>query len=156
VVAVFSIVATMLITLTALSAGGLLLGFKVPFAERLAGVSGTGDAIWRLAQATAYVAWSMSSMIALAFMVSTMTDAATGAVGAGVGLGVVSQILDAIPALGRLRGGLPTHHLEAWTHLFSPFDSRGDVIRGLVLPVPYLAVFLGTALWWFRRKDVLS
>ena len=156
VVAVFSIVATMLITLTALSAGGLLLGFKVPFVERLAGVSGTGDAVWRLVQATGYVAWSMSSMIAFGFMVSTMTDTVTGAVGAGVGLGVVAQILDAIPALGRLRGGLPTHHLEAWTHLFAPDGSRGDIVRGLILPVPYVAVFLGVAWWWFRRKDVLS
>ena len=82
VVAIFSIVATMLITLTALTAGGVLLGFEVPFVERLAGVSGTGDAVWRLVQATGYVAWSMSSMVTFGFMVSTMTDTVTGAVGA--------------------------------------------------------------------------
>ena len=30
------------------------------------------------------------------------------------------------------------------------------MIRGVMLQLPYLAVFLGLAWWWFQRKDITS
>ena len=31
-----------------------------------------------------------------------------------------------------------------------------DLLRGFLVQIPYIVVFLGVAFWWFRRKDVLS
>ncbi len=83
-----------------------------------------------------------------------MTDTPAGAIGAGVGLYVFSQIVDAIEPLGSLRQWLPTHYLDAWTSLFS--NRSADMVKGVWLQIPYLLVFCGIAWWWFLRKDVVS
>jgi ABC-2 type transport system permease protein len=109
-----------------------------------------------LALATIYVFWTLSSVLALGFMVSTLTDSASGAVFAALGLYIVSQILDAITSLGSIRYGLPTHYLDAWQHLFTGSGPTADMLRGALLPIAYVLAFLGFAWWWFRRKDILS
>jgi ABC-2 type transport system permease protein len=109
-----------------------------------------------LALATLYVFWSLSSVIALGFMVSTLTDSAAGAVFAALGLYVVSQILDQITSIGTIRYAFPTHYLDAWQHLFTGSGPTADMLRGTLLQVGYVLAFLGFAWWWFRRKDILS
>ena len=45
-----------------------------------------------------------------------------------------------------------------------PSDPTGSVLshvhaemyRGLLVQVPYIAVFCGVAYWWFARKDITS
>ena len=109
-----------------------------------------------LALATLYVFWTLSSVIALGFMVSTLTDSPAGAVFAALGLYIVSQILDAITSLGSIRYALPTHYLDAWQHLFTGNGPTPDMLRGALLPIAYVIAFLGFAWWWFGRKDILS
>jgi len=81
---------------------------------------------------------------------------ATGAIGAGIGLFVVSNILDAIPQLGSIRYALPTHYLDEWRALIVSNEASANLIRGILLQVPYVVVFLGIAFWHFRRKDINS
>jgi ABC-2 type transport system permease protein len=147
---------TLLIVVTGLIAGGLAFGFH-PIDVPIIGIhQSIGELLWHLGIASAYVAWHMVPIVAIALMVSTMTDNPTGAIGAGVGLSVVSQILDAIPQLGALRHALPTHYLDDWRSLIvrGTFDS--DLWRGVLLQIPYIVVFCVIAYVWFRRKDVLS
>jgi len=156
--AVFIVIATGLIVITGLLAGGLAFGWhrvdiELPFFTLH---ESAGQLVWHLVIATAYVAWSMTSVVALAFMVSTLTDAATGAIGAGVGFYVVSQILDAIPQLGAMRYGFPTHYLDDWRALIVQNSAGADLIRGVLVQIPYVIVFSGIAFWWFRKKDILS
>jgi ABC-2 type transport system permease protein len=157
---VFIVIATLLIVVTGLLAGGIAFGWHrvdVDYGFGLFSLhESVGQLLWHLAIASAYVAWSMTSVVALAFMVSTMSDAATGAIGAGVGLYVVSQILDAIPQLGFLRYGLPTHYLDDWRGLIVNNQADANLIRGVMVQIPYVAAFCAVAFWWFRRKDVLS
>jgi ABC-2 type transport system permease protein len=115
-----------------------------------------GQLLWHLTIITLYVMWGMAAAVSLSFMVSTMTDAAVGAMGAGIGLYVISQILDAIPQLGAVRYALPTHYLDDWRGLIINNQGNSDLIRGVLLQVPYVVVFLGIAYWWFRRKDITS
>jgi ABC-2 type transport system permease protein len=156
--AVFALIATMLVVATGLIAGGLAFGFHridvdlVTFSLH----ESVPQLLQHLGIATGYVAWCMASVVALAFMVSTMTDTATGAIGAGVGFYVVSQILDAIPQLGSIRYGLPTHYLSDWRPLFVANRANADLIRGVAVQLPYVVVFLFAAFWWFNRKDILS
>ncbi len=156
----FVVIATLCVVFAGLIAGGLAFGFHRVDVDFGLGFFSLHESVPQLLQhlgiATAYVMWGMMSVIACAFMVSTMTDAASGAIGAGIGLFVVSEILDAIPQLGFLRYGFPTHYLDDWRSLIVQNQANSDLIRGVLVQIPYLVVFVGIAFWWFRRKDVLS
>jgi len=150
-----ALIATLLINLVAFAIGAALFGWhplQVPGFQTLA----TGQALERLAVATVFVAWCQAAYISFAFMLSTMTDRAFAAVAGGVGLGVVSQILNNISSLNGTSYIYPTHYLDFWQHLLFGPPETDDLIRGVIWQVPYVAVFLGIAWWWFNRKDVVS
>ena len=44
----------------------------------------------------------------------------------------------------------------AWVDLFRGEDFGGDMVRNVVVQIPYVSVFVSVALWWFRRKDITS
>jgi ABC-2 type transport system permease protein len=50
----------------------------------------------------------------------------------------------------------PTHYIDAWHGLFFQPTRTGDMVHGVLLELPYVAVFLSLAWWRFLRKDVLS
>jgi ABC-2 type transport system permease protein len=153
-VAVLAVLATGVITVVSLLAGTLAFGWhpvRTLFSD-LPAATGT----LRLLLATLYVAWGTSCIVAVGFFLSTVTDVPAGAIGGAIAVGVASQILDAITALGRLRSGLPTHYWSAWVTLVEPGRGYGDMWRGVALQVPYLMIFGGLAWWWFGRKDILS
>ncbi len=164
VVAVFAIIATVLVAATGLAGGIAAFGWHpVVVPSVTAALTPTslttlaqGEALSRLVVATFCVAWSMAAVVAFAFMLSTMTDAALGAVSGGIGLTIVSEILDAIPPLKTLRNFLPTHYWQAWNGLFQHPVATGEMIRGALLQVPYAVAFLVVAWWWFHRKDIVS
>jgi ABC-2 type transport system permease protein len=156
---VFAVIATLLVVVTGLIAGGIAFGWHridVNFAGFFSLHKSSAQLLIELVIATAYVAWNMTTIVAVALMVSTMTDASNGAIGAGIGLFMTSEILDAIPQLGSLRNGFPTHYLDDWRGLIVSHDSASGLVHGVLVQLPYLAVFLAIAFWWFRRKDVLS
>jgi ABC-2 type transport system permease protein len=115
-----------------------------------------GALLGHLGLATLYIAWSLTTVVALSFMVSTMSDAPAGAMLAGVGFYFVSQILDAIDSLGSVRYALPTHYFDNWISLFVGHGWTSDMTRGVLLQVGYILLFCGLGFWWFRRKDILS
>jgi ABC-2 type transport system permease protein len=148
-------VATVLIPVVGLASGVAAFGWH-PVAELPFGTIAPGTAVLRLFEATGYVICQLAGMLAFAVLLSTLTTSAFGAVFGGVGFAVVSEILDAISAFGPFRYGLPTHYWQAWNGLFHFPTTTADMVRGTLLQIPYVVVFLGFAYWWFRRKDVLS
>jgi ABC-2 type transport system permease protein len=161
--ALLALIATALIGVTGLIAGVIAFGWhplsiSIGPAELRSLHESTGQILGNLAIASGYVLWGISGIAALAFMASTMTDSPAGAVFAGFGLYIVSQILDNITALGSIRYGFPTHYLDAWTRLFTHPSGgpTGDMLRGTLLQIPYVVIFGGIAWWYFRRKDILS
>lgn len=155
VAAGLTLVAAFVVLLVGLAAGTLAFGWHPVTTPALTLVS-QESALGRLALSTLYVAWLQAAYLAFAFMLSTMTDSAFGAVAGGVGLGVVSQILNNISALNGTSYVYPTHYLNAWQDLFFQRSPSMEMLRGALLQVPYVVVFLGIGWWWFSRKDVLS
>jgi len=159
-------VAVILVAVAGLVAGVSLFGWhavSVPGVRSLTGGSlatgfqlSTGTLLTRLVVATAYVAFGFTGLLAMGTLFSTMTDTPAGAIGATVGVYIVSEILDGITELGRVRYGFPTHYQGAWEALFTENRYSHDLIAGLIVQLAYLAVFGGIALWWFRRKDIRS
>ena len=158
-----ALIATALIGVTGLIAGTIAFGWHPLNQHTVAGFpippnafQSTSQLLGNLALASGYVLWSIAGVAALAFMVSTMTDSPAGAVFAGVGLYIVSQILNNISSLDPISFIFPTHYMDAWTSLFEGSGPTGDMLRGTLLQIPYVVVFGTFAWWYFRRKDVLS
>jgi ABC-2 type transport system permease protein len=106
--------------------------------------------------ATLYIAWSVASLVCVAFLVSALSSSPLNAAAAGFGFYVVSQVLDSFSAMGDLRGLLPTHYWSAWQELIAASASWHGVLKGAVLQLPYAFVFLALAWWAFRRRDIFT
>jgi ABC-2 type transport system permease protein len=154
----FSAIGSLLIVVSGLIAGTIAFGWNdlPPVAQIFGFDQGTGEIARNMFLATLYVGWAMAAAGAFAFMVSTMTDVPAGAIGAGFGLFMTSQIVDAIEPLADKRNYLPTHYLEAWTGLFNPTYSGGEMLSGILIQIPYVIVFCAIGWWWFHRRDIKS
>lgn len=151
-------IATVLVILAGLVAGGIAFGvhgLDVPFRSSLS--QSAPELLGHLGIATGYVAWSLTGVVAFSFLVSCMTDAAAGAIFAGVGLYITSSILDNITVIpSGVRNLLPTHYFDSWIDMFTQNHVSSDMAKGAFLQLAYIVVFVGIGVWWFHRKDILS
>src|SRR5207302_186160 len=99
---VLTLIATIVITMAGLIAGVIFFGWHPVLTPSYHAFS-QSEALWKIAVATLYVAWCMSGVIALAFMISTMTDTTLGAMGGAVGFVLISHIINAITTVGSAR-----------------------------------------------------
>ena len=83
---------------------------------------------------------------------------ALAAVAGGVGLTIVSRVLnsDYLPGVSALNSYMPNNDVDLWEHLFQQPAQTAGMARFLVLQIVYVAVFLAGAWWWFIRKDILT
>jgi ABC-2 type transport system permease protein len=151
----FSVFALVLLPVVAYLSGGLFFGWA-PIRTPLGTTLPTGEALVRLGIIVAYLALTLVFVSALAFLLSVWTDAPLGAVGGAVLLVIVSNILDAVTALGTWREMLPTHYSYAWTDVLGPAVVWDDMARGVLWSLGYAVVLLVLAWWHFDRKDVVS
>jgi ABC-2 type transport system permease protein len=147
--------AIVLLPAVAYLAGGLFFGWE-PLRSPLGGDLDTGTSIARIAISVGYVGVSLLFVAGLGFLLGVWTDAPLGAVGGAVMLVIVSNILDAVTALGDWRRLLPTHYSYAWTDTLTPEVSYDAMARGALVSVTYAVVLLAWAWWHFLRKDVTS
>jgi ABC-2 type transport system permease protein len=139
---------TILVTVAALVAGAAIFagGFQLD----------TTTLLLRTVIATGYVAFSLTALLALGTLFSTLTDTATSAIGASIGVYIVSQILDSITQFGVIRYAFPTHYLNDWQPMFTANTYPSDMLVGIGVQLAYLAIFGTAAVLWFRRKDIRS
>jgi ABC-2 type transport system permease protein len=112
--------------------------------------------VWRVFVATTYVSFGFTALLALGLLFSVLTDTAASAILATAGIYIVSEILDGIPQLGRVRYLFPTHYLEAWEPMFVNNRYPHDMVAGIAVQLGYLVVFGTAALVYFKRKDIRS
>lgn len=161
IAATSAFLAVTVVVLVGLVVGGIAFGFhslSAPPGLRLGLFTplSSGEVLIRLAFALAFVTWTLSSVLALSYMVGTMTDSTGGAIFAGIGLWITSSILDQIDSLGRIRYFLPTHYADSWADIFTHGHWSDDLWRSALVTLAYVVVFVPVAAWWFRRKDILS
>jgi ABC-2 type transport system permease protein len=151
----FSVFALVLLPVVSFVAGGLFFGWA-PVRTPLGTTIGNGEAVIRLAVIVGYLALTLLFVSALAFLLGVWTDAPLGAVGGAVLLVIVSNILDAVTALGDWRNVLPTHYSYAWTDVLGSTISWDTMARGVLWSLTYTLVLLAAAWLHFLRKDVVS
>jgi ABC-2 type transport system permease protein len=151
----FSAAAIVLLPLVALVVGTVAYGWE-PLRIPTGGSLATGEALGRLAVVVAYIFLSQLVTAALAFWLSTVTDAPLGAVGGAVGLTIVGNVLDAVTALGSWRDFLPAHWQFAWIDALQPHPEWSGMVEGVSVSVAYALVLLALAFRGFGRKDIVS
>jgi ABC-2 type transport system permease protein len=166
VAALLSLVAVILVPLASLLVGALAFGWH-PLAAVDGGAALPGGAaavfsplatVARIAFGTAYVALGMCSIFAFAFFLSTLTSRPFVAVAGGVGLTIVSRVLNAdyLPGVAAVNAYMPNNDVDLWMHTFQQPAQTDGMVHFAVLQLAYVVAFLGLAWWWFRRKDVLT
>src|SRR5206468_2740007 len=113
-------------------------------------------ALARILASATYILAASSGIAAMGVCISTLTDSGPGATVATVILAIASQILDNIPSLHVIHPYLPTHGWLGFIELFRFPVAWGSMRGGLVVSAAYTILFLGLALWWFERRDVVS
>ncbi|MFD5629310.1 MULTISPECIES: ABC transporter permease [unclassified Streptomyces] len=150
-----SLAAMVLLPVVAVAVGAVAYGWG-PLEIPTGGVLPAGTAAQRLVVVVAYIFVSQLVTAALAFWLSTKTDAPLGAVGGAVGLTIVGNVLDAVTALGHWRDFLPAHWQFAWADAVQPHLEWSGMIQGTAVSVTYALVLFALAFRGFRRKDIVS
>ncbi|GGW28866.1 ABC transporter permease [Streptomyces xantholiticus] len=151
----FSAAAMLLLPLVGLISGTIAYGWgplKLPTGGSLA----AGDTLARIGLVVAFVFVSQLVTAALAFWLSTKTDAPLGAVGGAVGLTIIGNVLDAVTALGGWREALPAHWQFAWIDALQPQLEWSGMLKGASVSVTYALVLFALAFRNFARKDIVS
>lgn len=162
----FSLVAVALVVLSALAVGTAAFGWHAFIAADGSTSTVVHSAVQtfapavtlgKLALATLYVAAGMTSIFAFAFLLSTLTNRSFVAVVGGVGLTILSRVLnsDYLPGVAVLNRYMPNNDIDLWLHLFQKPSLTAGMAHFLLLQVVYVSVFLAVAWWWFVRKDIL-
>ncbi|MET9521050.1 ABC transporter permease [Streptomyces coeruleorubidus] len=150
-----SLAALVLLPIVALVVGTAAYGWG-PLELPTGGSLSTGTAAQRILIVVVYIMVSQLVTAALAFWLSTRTDAPLGAVGGAVFLTIIGSVLDEVTALGDWRHFLPAHWQYAWLDAVQPQLQWTDMIQGTSISVTYALVLFALAFRGFARKDVVS
>lgn len=129
------------------------------------------DVLWRYTAAFAYAAVALTTVAALAFLLSVFADNSIGPIVSTISIVIVFTILSEmqIPVYDTtVKPWLFTSHMLAWKGFFySKSDAEGQAIRGSIENLPaimrslaillgYITLFVGSAVVIFKKKDILS
>jgi ABC-2 type transport system permease protein len=128
------------------------------------------DVLWRYIAAFGFAAIGLITVTSLAFMLSTFADNSIGPVVATVCVIIVFTILTQmqIPFYDEtIKPYLFTTHMLGWKGFFYVKGVEGVTVKGSIenfsaiiksglILLAYSAAFLITAIWYFRKKNILS
>ena len=130
----------------------------------------SSDILWRYAAAFVFAAISLICVAALAFLLSVFADNAIGPIVATVCIIIVFTILTQmqIPFYDdTVKPYLFTTHMLGWKGFFyvkaqdgvtlrGSLEDLSSIIKSALILIGYTLLFLLTAIWYFRKKDILS
>ncbi len=129
------------------------------------------DVLWRYFAAFGFAAVALTTVSALAFLLSVFAENSIGPIIATMSIVIVFTILSEmnIPIYDEtIKPYLFTSHMVAWKGFFyvkanaegttinGSIENLPAVLRSLSILVIYIFVFFGSAVWVFRKKDILT
>jgi len=129
------------------------------------------DVLWRYVAAFGYATVALSTVAALAFLLSIFAENSIGPIVSTISIVIVLTILSEmrIPLYDNtVKPWLFTSHMLAWKGFFySRSDGQGAAIPGTIENLPailrslgvllaYIVAFVTAAIWVFKKKDILS
>ena len=116
------------------------------------------DVLWRYVAAYGFAALSMITVASLAFLFSVFADNSIGPIIAAMSVVIVMTILTTmdIPLFYAFKPYLFTNHMLNWKGFFdNPVDLR-EVLKSAGMLFLHIVLFVSLAIYFFKRKDVLS
>jgi ABC-2 type transport system permease protein len=128
------------------------------------------DVLWRYFAAFGFAAIGMTTIAAMSLMFSVFADNSVGPIVATVCFIIVLTILMEmeIPFYDdTIKPWLFTTHMLGWKGFFyvrandgvtvnGSVSNLGAIIKSAVILIAYTGIFLFTAIWFFRKKNILS
>ena len=116
------------------------------------------DVLWRYAAAYGFAALAMITVASLAFLLSVFADNSIGPIIAAMSVVIVFTILTTmdIPIFYQLKPFLFTNHMLNWKGFFDNPVDLPEVLKSAGVLVLHIVLFVSLAVYFFRRKDVLS
>ncbi len=151
----FAAAAVAVIAAVALVAGGLFFGLSDMTLLSGATVP-LGNGLARMLGVAAYVALSLTGLVAVGVFFSTVTEVPVGAMAATTVVAVVSSVLDSLPQLAAIHPVLLTHHWFDFAEFLRIEVDWGVLGAGLAVQAAWVAVFASLAWSRFMTADVTS
>jgi ABC-2 type transport system permease protein len=163
-VAVFVIVVILLVVITSFLVGGGLFGFGQAAAVGQPGgvtsLSGTIltplELVLRLLAAIGYIVLCMMGVGVIALFFSTISDSGLGAALGTLAVLITSEVLTTLDAASIVKPYLPSNYWLSWIDFFRVPIFWGNIDKGILVQVAYLAVFFGAAWANLTSKDITS
>ena len=129
------------------------------------------DVMWRYLAAFAYATVALTTVAALAFLLSVFADNSIGPIVSTISIVIVFTILSElqIPLYDRtVKPWLFTSHMLGWkgffylktdaggTSIAGSIENLPAVLRSMGILLAYIILFTGSAMVIFKRKDILS
>ena len=170
---IYTMVLLVWLALLALFGSMLIFGTNTLVVFRSEGIEmmNSADVLWRYVAAFGYAAVALTAVSALAFLLSVYAENSIGPIIATMSIVIVFTILSElnIPIYDKtVKPWLFTTHMVAWKGFFYvQADADNKTIDGTIQNLPaigrslgilviYIAGFVGTAIWVFRKKDILT
>jgi ABC-2 type transport system permease protein len=129
------------------------------------------DVLWRYFAAFGYATVALTTVAALAFLLSVFAENSIGPIVATISIVIVLTILSQmrIPLYDdTVNPWLFTSHMLAWKGFFylksdgqggtidGSVENLSSIFRSLTILLAYIVMFVTVAIWAFRKKDILS
>ena len=151
----FAVAAVLVVAVVGLAAGAALFGLGD--ATLLSGDTvPLGEALLRALGVAAYVALSLTGLVAVGLLMSTLTEVPVAAMAATVVVSVASTVLDALPQLSVVHPYLLTHHWLDFGELLRTTVDVGSLASGLLVQVGWVVVAGSLAWSRFSTADVTA
>lgn len=143
------------VTAAALITGWVLFGYSD--LQLLSGQTiGVAAGFARMLAVAAYVALSLTGLLAVGLFYSTLTEVPIGVIAATVVTSIVSTVLDSLPQLEAIHPYLLTHHWFDFAE-FLRFEVSWSVLgAGMLVQLCWVAVFGSLAWARFTTADITS
>ena len=118
----------------------------------------SSDVFWRFMVAIALAFLALSLVGALSMMLSCFTDNSIGPIVITMAIIILFTIIGTmdVPIFEHLKPYLFTTHMVVWRNLFERPLPMGQIMRSIWILTGHIVVFLGVAILYFRKKDILS
>ena len=116
------------------------------------------DILWRYFAAFGFAAIAMTTVAALALLLSVFAENSIGPIITTMSIIIVFTILTTmdLPLFNTLRPFIFTSHMLGWKGFFDDPVPYASVLRSAVILLVHITVFVSAAVLIFRKKDVLS
>lgn len=118
----------------------------------------SNEVLWRYAAAYGFAALAMITVASLAFLFSVFADNSIGPIIGAMSVVIVFTILTTmdIPIFYQLKPFLFTNHMLNWKGFFDNPVDLPEVLKSAGVLVLHVILFVSLAVYFFRKKDVLS